>query len=206
MLGLHEFVSLGVGLGVSAGFAPGPLTTVVITESLEHGVKSGLKVSLAPFLTDIPIVLLSFFVMAQVAGFHSVLGGISLVGGCFLLYLGFANFKLQPVLVQAGARRSNSLIKGAMTNFLSPNPYIFWISVGGPILIQADLFSGTIFMLCFYGMLVPIKMGMAVVAGRSRSFFSGTYYLLLMRFLGVVLWALSFLLFMDGARLVGWLA
>ncbi len=205
MLELKEFVSLGVGLGLSAGFTPGPLTTVVISESLENGVKNGLKVAFAPFLTDMPIILLSMFIMVKVAGFQQVLGGISILGGCFLLYLGFVNFNLKPVVLTTGGNKSNALLKGVMANFLSPNPYLFWISVGGPILHQADFLSGALFMVCFYGMLISIKMGMAVVAGKSRAFLSGTLYLWLMRFLGFVLCCLSLILFLDGARLMGWL-
>ncbi len=205
MLDLTEYISLGVGLGLSAGFAPGPLTTVVITESLEHGVKNGMKVSLAPLVTDVPIVLLSIFVMIKVEGFQEVLGGISIVGGCFLLYLAVVNFRMKPVVVKVKSHKPNSLLKGVMTNFLSPNPYLFWISVGGPILHQADLFSGTVFMVMFYGMLISIKMGMAVVAGRSRDFLSGSLYLWVMRFLGLVLCCLSLILFLDGARLMNWI-
>ncbi len=205
MLELKEFISLGVGLGVSAGFTPGPLTTVVISESLEHGVKNGLKVAFAPFLTDMPIILLSLFIMVKVAGFQQVLGGISILGGCFLLYLGFVNFNLKPVVLTTGGNKSNAILKGVTANFLSPNPYLFWISVGGPILHQADFLSGALFMVCFYGMLISIKMGMAVVAGKSRAFLSGTLYLWLMRFLGFVLCSLSLILFLDGARLMGWL-
>ncbi len=206
MLDPSHYIGLGLGLGLSAGFSPGPLTTLIITESLEHGVASGLKVCLAPFFTDAPIILFSLFVMAKLAGFQQVLGGISIVGGCFLLYLGWLNFHLQPVLVQGGAGQSNSLLKGALANFLSPNPYLFWISVGGPILLMADLFTGTLFMVCFYGMLIPIKMGMAVVAGRSRAFLSGTMYVWLMRLLGLLLCGLSLILFLDGAHLMGWLS
>ncbi len=205
MLALAQYVTLGVGLGVSAGFAPGPLTTLVITESLTHGTRSGIKVSLAPFVTDVPIVFFSLFIMGQVAGSQQVLGCVSALGGCFLLYLGWLNFKLKPVIVQAGSGRSNSLLKGVAANFLSPNPYLFWISVGGPILQQADFFTGSLFMVCFYGMLIPLKMAMAVVAGKSRTFLSGPIYIWLMRFLGLVLCCLSFILFVDGAKLMGWL-
>lgn len=200
-----HYIGLGLGLGVSAGFSPGPLTTLIITESLEHGVKGGLKVSLAPFLTDAPIILFSLFVMGKLVAFQQVLGGVSFVGGGFLLYLGWLNFHMKPVLVQGGTGTSRSLLKGAVANFLSPNPYLFWITVGGPILLVADFFTGALFMGCFYGMLIPIKMGMAVVAGRSRAFVSGSTYIWLMRFLGLVLCTLSVILFADGARLMGWL-
>ena len=47
----------GVIFGLSAGFAPGPLLTLVITQTLKHNIKEGVKVALAPLLTDLPIIL-----------------------------------------------------------------------------------------------------------------------------------------------------
>jgi len=56
-------------LGVSAGFAPGPLLTLVISETLQHDIKSGVKVALAPIITDLPIIILS-----KLTNFHDILG------------------------------------------------------------------------------------------------------------------------------------
>jgi len=53
---MTNFLTIGIMLGTSAGFAPGPLLTLVISESLQHGVKSGAKVALAPIITDLPII------------------------------------------------------------------------------------------------------------------------------------------------------
>lgn len=58
-----DFLTIGAALGLSAGLAPGPLLTLVISETLQHGVKSGVKVALAPVITDLPITLLTFFTL-----------------------------------------------------------------------------------------------------------------------------------------------
>ncbi|UCD33501.1 MAG: hypothetical protein JSV38_06465 [Desulfobacterales bacterium] len=48
---------VGVMFGLSAGFAPGPLLTLVITQTLRHGIKEGILTASAPVLTDAPIIL-----------------------------------------------------------------------------------------------------------------------------------------------------
>ena len=37
---MTEFFTIGIVLGLSAGFAPGPLLTLVISETLQHDIKS----------------------------------------------------------------------------------------------------------------------------------------------------------------------
>jgi threonine/homoserine/homoserine lactone efflux protein len=54
-----EFLSAGTLLGLAAGFAPGPLLVLVISETLRHNIKAGIKVSIAPLITDVPIILIS---------------------------------------------------------------------------------------------------------------------------------------------------
>ena len=53
------FITAGAALGLSAGFSPGPLLTLVLTETLHHGVKAGIRVALAPMITDAPIIVLT---------------------------------------------------------------------------------------------------------------------------------------------------
>lgn len=47
------FLSVGAVLGLSSGLSPGPLLALVISETLRHGVKAGVKVALAPIITDL---------------------------------------------------------------------------------------------------------------------------------------------------------
>jgi hypothetical protein len=37
---MKDFFTIGIVLGLSAGFAPGPLTALVISETLQHDIRS----------------------------------------------------------------------------------------------------------------------------------------------------------------------
>ena len=65
-----SFLASGVVFGLSAGLSPGPLLTLVISETLKHGTRSGIKVALAPLITDTPIVMLAITVVSQVSDLH----------------------------------------------------------------------------------------------------------------------------------------
>jgi len=84
---LH-YLSIGILLGMSAGLTPGPLLTLVISETLQHDIKSGIKVALAPVITDLPIILATVFILSELSGYHHILGVISLAGGVFILFMG----------------------------------------------------------------------------------------------------------------------
>jgi threonine/homoserine/homoserine lactone efflux protein len=76
-----NYLAMGAVLGLSSGFAPGPLLTLVISETLRHDMKAGVKVALAPMITDLPIIILTLFIFSKLSNFHDILGIISLSGG-----------------------------------------------------------------------------------------------------------------------------
>ena len=55
-------IGTGGALGLSAGVSPGPLTTLLIGESLRHGRAAGLRIACVPLLSDLPVVLLAVLV------------------------------------------------------------------------------------------------------------------------------------------------
>ncbi|MCD4754685.1 MAG: LysE family translocator, partial [Deltaproteobacteria bacterium] len=88
-----NFLAIGSILGLSAGFAPGPLLALVISETLQHNIKAGFKVALAPIITDLPIIILTLFILVKLSNFHNVLGIISCMGGFFVLCLGYQSIR-----------------------------------------------------------------------------------------------------------------
>ncbi len=111
--------------------------------------------------------------------------------------------KLQPVEEPS---RPKSLAKGVLANLLNPNPYLFWVSVGGPIMAMAmrgGVMGPLLFIGGFYLCLVGSKVLLAVLVGRSRSVLEGRAYAYVMRFLGLVLIGLALALFWDGLKLLG---
>ncbi len=200
----HYLIS-GTLLGLFAGFSPGPLLTLVITETLTHNVKSGFKVAVAPAITDIPIVLLTLFLLSKLTHFHTVLGIISIVGGLLVLYFGYECIRSKGINLQDTEQKPHSLRKGVIVNLLSPHPYLFWFSVGAPILLKAGNvgFSAAAgFILCIYCMLMGSKIAIAVLTGKSRSFLTGNLYLFTLRSLGLCLFVFAVFLFRDGVNLI----
>ncbi|MCG7958281.1 MAG: LysE family transporter, partial [Candidatus Thiodiazotropha taylori] len=150
----------GLILGISAGLAPGPLLTLVVSETLQHNIGSGIRVALAPLITDLPIILVMLFIVNELSSMQPVLGLISLLGGCFVFYLGYQNIRVKGVQLDLQPRHSKSLLKGILANSLSPHPYLFWFSVGGPIVIKAmdtSVVAPYLFVLSFYTLLVGSK-------------------------------------------------
>jgi threonine/homoserine/homoserine lactone efflux protein len=197
------FVTAGIVLGLSSGFSPGPLTTLVITQALQHGAKEGIKVALAPFITDLPIILLSVFAMTRLQNFESVLSVISIIGGLFLVYLAYLSFKTSKIDVDVTAE-PRSLSKGTLANFFNPGPYLFWITIGAPNVVAAWAQSPVTaagFLVGFYACLVGVKMGLAVVAAKSRQLLTGKVYRFVMCVLGASLLVFAVLFFREGIRL-----
>ena len=127
----------GVVLGLSSGLSPGPLLTLVISQTLTHGIKEGIKIAVAPLLTDVPIILIAVFVLTRLAHFQPILGSISLVGGVFVLYLAYDCFRTGRLEVNIQDAEPQSLSKGVLVNALNPHPYLFWVAVGAPMMIRA---------------------------------------------------------------------
>jgi len=201
-----SFLVTGTILGLSAGFAPGPLLALVVSETLQHDIKAGIKVALAPILTDLPIIIFTLFILARLSRFHQVLGAISILGACFILYIGATNIRTKGLAIKENSGTPKSLQKGILVNVLSPHPYLFWFSVGGPTTLKAmgqSLPAAISFILSFYVLLVGSKIVLAVLVGKSRSFLLGNKYIFTMRLLGVILIIFAGFLFRDGLQMLG---
>jgi threonine/homoserine/homoserine lactone efflux protein len=201
-----EFLSAGTLLGLAAGFSPGPLLVLVISETLRHNIRAGIKVSIAPLITDVPIILISLLILNRLAGFKPVLGCISILGGLFIFYLGYESLKTKGMELNLSLISSSSFRKGVITNALNPHPYIFYMTVGAPIIFRSmhqNFLSTVAFVGSFLLVLVGSKVILALVVERSRSFLQGPVYIWLMRTLGALLLFFSFILFRDGLRLFG---
>lgn len=200
---MMNYLITGSILGLSAGFSPGPLLALVISETLRHDIKAGVTVALAPILTDIPIIFLSLFILAKLSAFHTVLGVISLLGGFLLLYMGYESIRIKGADLSLQQDAPNSLKRGILVNVLSPYPYLFWISIGAPTTLKAMDLSAVAalsFILGFYGFLVGSKILLAIIVGKSRSFLTDTLYISIMRTLGVALLVFAVFLFRDGLK------
>ncbi len=195
---LPSLALAAASLGLSAGFSPGPLFSLVLAQTLRHGPAEGVKVALAPVLTDAPIILVCWLVLSRFSGTPAVLGLVSLAGAGLLVRYGLACFTAPPLTAGADGEAPRSLLRGVAANFANPHPYLFWVAIGVPLLLDAAA-DGTaavvVFLAVFYLAIVGAKVTAAVVTGRCGRFLSGRGYRLLMAALGLSLFyfAVSFL-------------
>ena len=196
----------GIMFGLGAGLTPGPLMTLVFTETLKHGTKEGLKVSMAPLITDLPIILLSIFLLSKIADFDLVIGIISLIGAGYIIFLGFQSITFKGVELSDTHAAPKSIRKGILANIFNPNPYVFWVSVGAPIIIKAmGVSTGAAFLFLFsmYFCLVGSKMLTAMILGKSRHFLKNIYYIYILRILGGALLVFAIIYLKDALQYLG---
>lgn len=193
-------------MGIAAGFSPGPLLTLVITETLTHGFYSGVKVAIAPIFTDIPIIIVTLFVATKLHDIENVLGVISLIGSCYVLYMAYESARQKGQNSTQIDTKPKSLTKGIFTNALSPHPYLFWLSVGAPTIAKSldiSIIAPILFMGGFYLLLIGSKVLLAVLVGKSRLLLNSSTYIYTMKFLALILCIFSIMLFIDGLNLLG---
>jgi threonine/homoserine/homoserine lactone efflux protein len=200
------FLFSGVVFGLSGGLTPGPLLTLVISETLKHDIKEGIKVAIAPLLTDLPIVLITIVVLSRLENILPLLGAVSLLGSAFLSYLAYESISFKGVDIDLEKERPQSMRKGVIVNFLNPSPYMFWFTIGAPLVLKAlniGVFSAFLFVLGFYVFLVGSKVVVAVVVGKSRFFLKSRNYIYTVRFLGIILLVFAGLFLKDSLELFG---
>lgn len=199
----------GLTLGFAAGVSPGPLMTLVITRTLERGLGAGLRVAVAPLLTDLPIIALSLLVFAALPPVLEI--ALTLGGACFVLYLAWEiarqarHAHLVDLAQVKGQRISADIWQGMVVNFLSPHPWLFWISVAAPLLTrawQSTPWPGIGFLTGFYAALVGSKMLVAVAIAGGRRFLNDRWYRRLLLASAFLLALFAFRLFWQALEVI----
>jgi len=196
----------GVVLGLSAGLSPGPLMALVISETLKRNIPAGARIAVAPLITDLPIIAASLGLLSILAHAMRLVGGIAILGGLYIVWLGYENIRFNGAFADTVPSAASQLRKGIVVNLLNPNPYVFWLTVGSPLILKAAQTSWSavaLFLSLFYGCLVGSKLVVAVAVGRSRQLLRSKAYIWLIRSLGALLMLFAAAFFREGLRYLG---
>src|SRR5690625_1756253 len=129
------FILAALTFGLVAGLKPGPLGIIVIQQTLAHGLRSGVQASLAPFVTDGPIILAAILLLPLFGEFMPFVAAVSLIGGLYLLWIGSKLLRTHSLSLEPDTGRAWSLMEAVKVNFLNPGPYLFWFTVGGAYIL-----------------------------------------------------------------------
>jgi threonine/homoserine/homoserine lactone efflux protein len=130
----------GFTLGFAAAAQPGVFQTYLISQTLNNGWRRTVPLTLAPLISDIPVIILMLFILNQLPDW---LGrSIRVAGGFFLLYLAYGIWKKSvsaAVAVSSGNSQDadspagpKNLLQAVLVNLLNPNPYLGWSLIMGP--------------------------------------------------------------------------
>ena len=197
----------GIALGFGSGITPGPMLALVLAASLRSGFRAGAVVALAPLVTDLPIILLCLTVLGRLP--PPAIAVVSIAGGAVLAWFAYEAAR-DAGTVSLDALRDDaahaddvghSLRRGVVVNLLNPAPWLFWMSVGGPLLRDAWSHGGLIaasFIVPFYLLLVGTKVAVAWAAGTGRSRLGDRGYRILLSGAAALLGMLALLLLRNG--------
>ncbi len=207
---MFESILAAAAFGLSGGLSPGPLLALVVAETLARGRRAGLAVAAAPLLTDGPIIVAAVLLLGRIESSEPALGIVNLAGGALLASYGIAGLRgIDDTVAEIPVENRvwGSLGKGVAVNLLNPSPYLFWLTVGAPMLLRAHDAGWMIavgFLVAFYLGLVGSKAGLAVMVARSRTVLRGRGYIFANRLLAVVLLVYAALFVREGVlRLMG---
>ncbi len=170
---MFAYLIQGIGLGFAGAVQPGPFQAYAISQTLKNGWRRSVWISLAPLISDGPIILLVLLVLSRVP--PSLQRALHLASGLFLLWLAWGAFKswLEARSQQEMPRDhgGTTMVKAVLMNFISPGPYIYWSLVAGPLFLEAYRSAaahGIGFLLGFYGTLVGTFALIILVFGKAR--------------------------------------
>ena len=164
---MHVLV-IGIGLGLGAGLAPGPLLALVITTSLTRGFRAGLRVALTPLVTDSNMIAVSVLLVRELPA--RAAGVLGVVGGLYVVWLGVEALREAPVALEA-TDGPDPLRRGLLVNLLSPHPWLFWLTVGGSVVVSAWSEApayAVVFVVAFFAVMIGTKVVVAAVVATSR--------------------------------------
>jgi threonine/homoserine/homoserine lactone efflux protein len=98
------------------------------------------------------------------------------------------------------------LKRGVIANFLSPHPYLFWLSIGGPTILESASISITataLFIAGIYITLIGAKLAVTLIVDKSKTILRSKYYIYAIQALGIVLILFAIFFIKDGLDLIG---
>ena len=131
-------------IGYSGAIMPGPMLTYTIDKSINHGVKTGILVSLGHAFLELILVILIFTGLGKYLGSDLASAIIGIVGGLILAYLGFNMLKdvyqnkiSLDTNVEGTNKQGNMLLAGVVLSASNPYFIIWWSAIGLALIMSA---------------------------------------------------------------------
>ena len=144
-------------IGFTGAMMPGPVTTLIVTETARRGFIAGPLITIGHALLELAMVLALVFGLGDLLKQNAVAGTIGLLGGLFLLWMGFdivrsawqGKVSFDTTRDVGASSSGNPIIAGILTSVANPYWILWWATVGAAYLITFRAF-GIVGIVAFY--------------------------------------------------------
>lgn len=185
-------LALGLLIGFTGALAPGPTLIATINASLKGDWTAGLRVSLGHIVIETAIFFLIILGLAAVAQPYTtviaVAGGIALIVFGIMTITGSRTASLNTG--SAAQAAADPYMAGLLTSAANPYFWIWWLSVGSALLINAlagGLLLAIVFMVGHWGADVSWYTFVSTSVAKGKTILADTTYHRIMAACGVFL-------------------
>ncbi|MHA1594321.1 MAG: LysE family transporter [Candidatus Baldrarchaeia archaeon] len=141
------FIVKVIAITSSGALSPGPLTASTIGVGTKDGWKSGFMVSVGHTIVEFPLTLLIALGLISFMNVLYVRTVVSLAGGGILLLLAYLMGRdiFAPEISESGSmgiKIESPLAVGVLLSAFNPHFIVWWIFVGGSLVIEAYTYTG----------------------------------------------------------------
>jgi len=210
---LWEFFSKVVLISASGALSPGPLTASIIGSGLKKGWKAGFLASVGHALIEFPfIVLISLGIALMLTNriLISIIGGI---GSLLLLYIGYSMIKDAIKGAESPITRIHEkpLLLGVALSALNPYFLLWWIFIGGILIIDALNLFGYLGIPILFVMHIWLDFAwltlISFLSSKGRNILKTTGYKIMLGIIGALIIIFGIDLFCSiflGSHIVPW--
>ncbi|RJP58712.1 MAG: lysine transporter LysE [Candidatus Auribacter fodinae] len=151
---LISLFSMSFIIALSGALMPGPLLAAVMNESLRNGSKAGPLMTLGHAIPELIIVALIAMGLTYIMNIQVIIKSIALLGSAVLFFFGISmifNARNTHALQHTPQQSSCSwmVIRGLVMSITNPYWSLWWLTVGGGLIISAQK-SGLIGLAIFF--------------------------------------------------------
>ena len=148
MNNLFTFLLSAITISLSGVMAPGPMTAATLAAGARHR-HAGLSMAIGHAMVEFPLLLLIVAGLGRFFQIENVKIVIGVVGGAFLMVLGFQMLRdaRKPVRLAVPFTGRSTLVTGILLTAGNPYFLLWWATVGLALATQASRFGILAFVL-----------------------------------------------------------
>ncbi|MGI6401566.1 MAG: LysE family translocator [Thermoguttaceae bacterium] len=207
-VGSLSAIAYGVLFGFQDSISPGPLQTLIISESLSHGMRSSWRAAIVPTVSDPVALAVAIFFVSRAS--DAFLAAIAIFGAAILCRIAWSELTTTDKDFGFQTRPRLSFMTIWFTNIFNPNLWIFSFTINA---IQINHYNknfglgvAALYFTTFLVVMCATNLTIAFIISRNRHAVNVKWRVAINRILSVFLLLVAFRFLYMGAGYLGFLS